>query len=523
MTTSVAVFGCGAWGRNLVRNFHELGVLAAVVDSDAATRGQVAAQYPGLALHASTDAVLGDPGLPAVVVATPAATHHSVARQALLAGKDVFVEKPLAMSVHEGEELVRLAAEKGRVLMVGHLLAYHPAVIALKDLVDRGDLGRIQYVYSHRLNLGRIRSEENILWSFAPHDITAILLLLGEMPTEASAQGWNILHKAVADVTVTTLRFPSGAGAHVFVSWLNPFKEHRLVVVGDRKMAVFDDTEPKDKLVLYPHHIDWIQHQPVPRKAACEPVAIDSAEPLRRECEHFLECVRTRATPRTDGSSALRVLAVLEASQRSLESGGHAAAVGTGLRFEAHETAIIDRGAEIGEGTRVWHWTHVMTGARIGKRCSIGQNCFVGKDVQIGDNVKMQNNVSVYEGVTIEDDVFCGPSMVFTNVINPRSHISRKHEYKSTVVRRGATLGANCTILCGHTIGRFSFVGAGAVVTKDVPDYALVLGAPARLAGWMCACGVRLDTSQVDVTCDACSAPYQMHEGALVPLGSRVR
>ncbi len=520
METRVAVLGCGAWGLNLVRNFHGLGALAAAVDSDDGTRGRVATQFPGVALHASADAILGDPSIPSLVVATPAATHHAVARQALLAGKDVFVEKPLAMSVREGEELVRIAAERGRVLMVGHLLAYHPAVMALKDLVDRGELGRIQYVYSHRLNLGRIRSEENILWSFAPHDITAILLLLGEMPTEAAAQGWNILHRAVADVTVTTLRFPSGAGAHIFVSWLNPFKEHRLVVVGDRKMAVFDDTEPKDKLVLYPHHIDWIQHQPVPRKAAGEAVPIDSAEPLRRECEHFLECVRTRATPRTDGASALRVLAVLEASQRSLESGGRATAVGLGRRFEAHETAVIDEGADIGQGTHVWHWTHVMSGARIGKRCSIGQNCFVGKDVRIGDNVKIQNNVSVYEGVTLEDDVFCGPSMVFTNVINPRSHVSRKHEYKPTLVRRGATLGAHCTVLCGHAIGRYAFVGAGAVVTKDVPDYALVLGAPARVAGWVCACGVRLGTPHERVTCGACSASYEVRAGVLVPLGS---
>ncbi len=518
MGARVAIFGCGSWGRNLVRNFHALGALAAVADPSAEARAEVQTSCPGVPFHADIQALLADPSIPAVVVATPAATHHDVARRALLAGKDVFVEKPLAMTVGEGEEPVRLAHERGRVLMVGHLLAYHPAVIALKDLVDRGDMGRLQYAYSHRLNLGKIRTEENILWSFAPHDISVLLLLLGEMPSEVSAQGWNILSRGVADVTVTTMRFASGVGAHVFVSWLNPFKEHRLVVVGDRKMAVFDDTEAKDKLVLYPHHIDWIDRQPVPRKEAGEVVPIAAHEPLRAECEHFLECLQTRATPRTDGTSALQVLEVLAASQRSMEAAGRAVPLASARKpWFAHESAVVDDGAEVGEGTRIWHFTHVMGGARIGKGCSIGQNCFVARDVHIGDNAKIQNNVSIYEGVTLEDDVFCGPSMVFTNVVNPRSHVSRKHEYRPTLVRRGATLGANCTVLCGHTIGRFAFVAAGAVVTKDVPDYALVAGCPARPVGWMCACGVRLAIADDRARCGSCGASYALRQGRLEP------
>jgi UDP-2-acetamido-3-amino-2,3-dideoxy-glucuronate N-acetyltransferase len=188
--------------------------------------------------------------------------------------------------------------------------------------------------------------------------------------------------------------------------------------------------------------------------------------------------------------------------------------------FFAHQSAFIDEGCEIGEGTKIWHFTHVMAGARIGRRCNIGQNVVISPDVVIGDNVKIQNNVSVYTGVVLEDDVFCGPSLVFTNVINPRSHVSRKDEYRDTLVQRGATLGANATIVCGHTIGRYAFVGAGAVVTKPVPDYALVIGNPGRVAGWVCACGVKLAAGSrppEQVTCAVCGTPYRAEGNALAP------
>jgi UDP-2-acetamido-3-amino-2,3-dideoxy-glucuronate N-acetyltransferase len=191
------------------------------------------------------------------------------------------------------------------------------------------------------------------------------------------------------------------------------------------------------------------------------------------------------------------------------------------LPYFVHESSYVDEGASIGPGTKIWHFSHIMPNATIGSDCRIGQNVNVGSRARIGDNVKIQNNVSVYDEVVLEDDVFCGPSMVFTNVVNPRSHITRKDEYKPTLVRRGATLGANCTIVCGVTIGRFAFVGAGAVVTRDVADYALMLGTPARQTGWMCQCGVRLDLATdaavPDVTCQACGDRYQMIDGVLHP------
>src|SRR4029079_9214149 len=217
----------------------------------------------------------------------------------------------LCLSAEQGKKLVALAKERDRILMVGHLLWYHPAVLKLKELIDKGELGRIQYVYSNRLNLGKIRREENILWSFAPHDISVILGLLNETPDSVQAQGGNYLHQRIADVTVSLLSFPSGVKAHIFVSWLHPYKEQKLIVVGDRKMAVFDDLEKKDKLLLYPHSIDWKDNLPIANKADAQRVELEQGEPLRAECQHFLECVATRTTPRTDGEEGLRVLSVL--------------------------------------------------------------------------------------------------------------------------------------------------------------------------------------------------------------------
>jgi UDP-2-acetamido-3-amino-2,3-dideoxy-glucuronate N-acetyltransferase len=518
----IAVLGCGYWGHNLVRNLADLGALAAVCDERPAALGEVRKRYPSLPAVASADTLLADASIDGVVIATPARTHAALARRALEAGKDVFVEKPLALTVDEGQALVDLARDRGRVLMVGHLLAYHPAIVRLRQLVRDGALGKIHYVYSNRLNLGRIRTEESALWSFAPHDVHAMLRLLAEEPIEVACSGGSYLQERVADVTMTVLSFASGVRGHIFVSWLHPFKEQKLVVVGDRKMAVFDDTRPTSKLRLFPHRVDWVDRLPVTVKAEAEIVAVPDVEPLREECAHFLRCVASRETPRTDGASGVAVLKVLEACQASLDSGGSViklpappVAAPRSRPYFAHETAVVDPGADVGEGTRIWHFSHVMGEARIGRECSLGQNVFVGRGVTIGNNVKIQNNVSVYEGVVLEDDVFCGPSMVFTNVHNPRSHVSRKSEFRTTWVRRGATIGANATVICGHTIGYYAFVGAGAVVTRDVPDYALVVGAPARVTGWVCQCGVRLQFEGERASCDTCGLVYGSEGGGI--------
>ena len=500
--TNIAVVGVGYWGKNLVRNFHDLGVLTALCDAEESVETNYRRQYPDVTFYREFGKVLSDPAITAVALSTPAVTHYEMARAALEAGKDVLVEKPLAVDVKHGEDLVRIADKQGRILMVGHILRYHPAILKLQQLIRNGALGKINYLYSNRLNIGKIRTEENILWSFAPHDISVMLSLLNEMPTRVSCQGSAYLNHDVCDVTLSHFNFPSGVQAHIFVSWLHPVKEQRLVVVGSEKMAVFDDTAD-DKLVLYPHKVEWRNRVPMAVKANGEPVELEDREPLRAECQHFIECVDTRTSPVSDGAEGLRVLRVLDACQRALRNGGisleeFGSKTEPKQPYFVHESAYVDDGAEVGAGTKVWHFSHIMKGARIGQRTIIGQNVNVDGGAIIGNNVKIQNNVSVYTGTMIEDDVFLGPSCVLTNVTNPRSQVNRHSLYETTHLKRGCTIGANATIVCGVTIGRYAFVGAGSVVTKSVPDFALVVGNPGRQVGWMSRHGHRLDSTDSD-------------------------
>ena len=531
---AIALVGTGYWGKNLVRNFHDLGALTLICDKDEMSLARFKEQYPDVETCLALNDVLLRDDIKGLVIATPAETHYTVAREALLAGKHVFIEKPMALRQAEGQELIELARQQQRVLMIGHLLQYHPVFVRLKELVAGGELGRINYIYSNRLNLGKIRREENILWSFAPHDLSMILTLAGEEPESVIATGGNYLHHSIADVTTTHLEFSSGLRAHIFVSWLHPFKEQKLVVVGERKMAVFDDMQPwGSKLLLYPHEIKWKNNMPVPAKAEPEHVDVPQDEPLKLECRHFLECIRNGKQPVTDGEEGLRVLKVLNAGQQSLESQGasvtlasmsqqappskadtRASAPPSQTKYFAHETAILDEQISIGEGTKIWHFVHVLSGSVIGKNCTVGQNVMIGPDVKIGDGCKIQNNVAVYRGVTLEEGVFCGPSMVFTNVHTPRSEVHKMDQLRSTYVKRGATIGANATIVCGVTLGRYAFIGAGAVVLKDVPDHALVVGNPARQVGWMCECGERLDE---ELVCTVCQQAYRQVDSGLEP------
>ncbi len=562
---AIAIVGSGYWGKNLVRNYYDIGALKLICDKNEDVLSSFKQQYPDIDTCYALNDILSRDDIDGIVIATPAETHYTLAREALLSGKHIYVEKPLVLDEKEGEELIALSEKNNRVLMVGHLLQYHPAFVRLKELASAGELGRINYIYSHRLNLGKIRREENALWSFAPHDISMILTLAGEDPDTVQAVGANYLHKKIADVTTTHLQFPSGLQAHIFVSWLHPFKEQKLVAVGDRKMAVFDDTNPWErKLLLFSHKIKWENNMPIPIKAEAEKIDLTQDEPLRLECEHFIKCISNKETPLSDGREGLRVLKVLNAAQRCLEKPDtrdihrltllgsakpqampafwHGVAQraktadlrhqtsehrpltpdlepdvsppspmttdpvpGADADFYCHKTSIIDPGCKIGSNTKIWHFSHILSGSIVGEKCNIGQNVVIGPNVSIGDNCKIQNNVSVYEGVTLEDHVFCGPSMVFTNVYNPRSAIRKMDQVRPTLVKKGATIGANATIICGITLGKYSFVGAASVVTKDVPDYALVVGNPAQQIGWACECGERLTD---DFECLTCGNKY---------------
>lgn len=595
MKRNVAVVGTGYWGKNLVRVFDKLEALHSVCDVEP---GRVQSLSVGAAVRRRSDydEVLADPAIESVVVATPAATHYDICRAALSAGKDVFVEKPLALEVAEGAELVAFAEERDRILQVGHILRYHPAVLKLQEMISSGAMGRVEYIYSNRLNMGKLRTEENILWSFAPHDVSVILALMGEPPVAVSSHGEAFLQRNISDVTLTAIEFPNNVKAHTFVSWLHPFKEQRLVVVGSEQMAVFEDSNPTEKLVAYAHRVEWHNGRiPVAVKGERRVVPIAADEPLKVECEHFLDCCLNRIPPRTDGHEGLAVLHVLAAAEQSLRAGGRmvvipqpangrrhkalsgrvlaravaeeiavAAHVGTasvaatpdvvhsGPRQLAldpsttgplpsappsslpldhstprpldhcssfvHPTAIVDPGAALGAGTKVWHYTHISNGCRIGPGNVFGQNVFVADNVKTGSGCKVQNNVSLYKGVELEDDVFCGPSCVFTNVIDPRAFIEKKSEFKSTLVRRGASIGANATVVCGNTLGRYCLIGSGAVVTRDVPDYALMTGVPARRQAWVCKCGARLAFAEGRTTCPKCGDKYELADEKVRPL-----
>lgn len=514
---SLALVGAGYWGRNLARNFHALGALHTLCDRSHDILGSYGTDYARVAKTDSFDAVRADPAVTQVAIAAPAALHHPLAKAALLAGKDVFVEKPLCLDVAEAEELVAIAEQRGRILMVGHLLQYHPCVAEIQRLVRSGELGRLQYVTANRLNLGKIRQEENALWSFAPHDISVILSIVGGgLPNQVRCTGDSYLTPRVADTTLTTMRFHDSIRAHIYVSWLNPFKEQKLTVVGSRGMVVFDDMKPwKEKLVIHRDYLTWSNGRvPTPNKTESEALIVQEQEPLREECAHFLRCCHERSRPRTDAHEGLRVLQVLKAAQASLDKDGDAA---DPARLElpkpdyfAHPTAIIHPNAVVGAGSKVWHFSHVMAGAELGPSCNLGQNVVVSPGVKLGRNVKVQNNVSIYTGTIIEDDVFLGPSCVLTNITNPRSQVNRHALYEQTLIRRGASVGANATIVCGVSLGQYCFVGAGSVVTKDIPDYALVVGAPARFVCWISRHGHRLKSTSCGVmVCPESGLKYQ--------------
>jgi UDP-2-acetamido-3-amino-2,3-dideoxy-glucuronate N-acetyltransferase len=379
----------------------------------------------------------------AVVIATPADTHYALARLALESNLDVFVEKPFTLDVHDARELVELAARRGRILMVGHLTRYDDAAVALLDAVRTGAIGELVHVRAVRRG-GRERAE-GPLWSLAPHDLSLLLALAGTEPTRVRT-----------GVVSMTLAFPSGLTADIVASF-GGRRVRRFVVTGTSGTAVLDD----GALTLNG-----------------ERVALPPYEPLQAELEHFVHCVRTRERPLTDGREALAVVRILSTY--------------------TDRTAVVDDSASVGAGTRIWHWSHVS--GLVGRDCTIGQNVYVAGVV--GDRCKVQNNVSIFDGVVLEDDVFVGPSAVFTNVLRPRAHVRRMDQVSPTLVRQGATIGAGAVIICGVTIGAYAMVGAGAVVTRNVPPYALVVGNPGKVIGWVCECGERADAP--GVPCGGC-------------------
>ena len=325
----LAVIGYGDWGKNLVREFSQSpqAKLVACCDIRHERLLGVKKAFPNVRFMTSADEIFADESIEAVVIATSATTHAELTQQALEAGKHVFVEKPIALSPADAVRSIELARVRARCLMVGHLMRYHTAFLALKRLADSGELGSVRYIYTQRLNLGRIRKDENTLWSLAPHDVSMILELFGTMPVRVTAHGARYVQDHLEDVVFVMLEFSDGRIAHIHLSWLDPHKIRKITVVGSQKMVTFDDMEPTEKLRIYDKgamrdydsYGDWWITL---RSGDIQIPRVDLTEPLKLECEHFLECVRTGQRPLTDGDNGLQVLRVLDAAQRSLESRG---------------------------------------------------------------------------------------------------------------------------------------------------------------------------------------------------------
>ena len=323
----IGVVGLGYWGPNIARNLDALEgcELAWCCDADDAARAKYSVVYPDTRFTADLEEVLGDPGLDAVAITTPVSTHAGLAERALQAGKHCFVEKPLAQDAVAAERLVSLADERRLVLMVGHLLCYHPGVRQLADLIERGELGEVYYLYSQRLNLGKLRADENALWSLGAHDVSVLLELADGAPNEVTARGEAYVRDGVEDVVFAYIRFDSGLAAHLHLSWLDPHKERRLTVVGSERMATLDDMALERKLTIYDKGFDPAADtygEYITRSGAVVSPAVPNDEPLRLECAHFVDCIDRGETPRTDGPAGLAVVRVLEALQSSLDAGG---------------------------------------------------------------------------------------------------------------------------------------------------------------------------------------------------------
>lgn len=518
MRPAIALIGAGYWGQKILSRLHPLGALHTVVAQNLEKHQGLMSQYPDLRWTTSVEEVWADSAIQGVIIATPAPTHPALVEAALQANKHVLCEKPLALDLSTARRLADLATKYHRHLLVGHILRYHPAIQKVRELIAQGLVGEIRYITSQRLGFGRYPLTEDVLWGLAIHDLDIIPWLLGEKPEKLHIDAPAPLAGQLLDTVHISLRFPGGRLAHIQASWTSSQRTRTLTISGTAGMLVLEDLHPMPRLFYYSTTMRWL-HGKVPHLSldkVPEAVPFEDVEPLTAELQHFLSCIEGQATPQTPAEAILPAIALAERLYRQVRPEAAPA-----LPYFVHPTALIDEEVEIGEGTKIWHFSHILRGSRIGKNCVLGQNVVVGPFVKVGNNCKIQNNVSLYYGVELEDGVLCGPSCVFTNDKYPRAFIERRNEFLQTRVRRGATLGANATIMCGVTIGQFAMVGAGAVVTQDVPDYALVVGNPARQVGWVCTCGETLSQRHEGLWhCQRCDTLYQETLKGLAPLHS---
>lgn len=485
---NLGLIGGGYWGKNLVRDFYNLKSLHTVCDINTELLESHKSRYREINTTTDWNTVLENKDIDRVCIALPAHLHYSFAKRSLEAGKHVYVEKPITLDISEAEELNKIAKDKGLILMVGHLLQYHPGIQKVKDIIKSGKIGTIKQIVANRFSLGIFRTFENVLWSFAVHDISVILSLCNDiLPNSVVCNGVSNITEGVQDITNSVLKYDDKY-VSLNVNWLSPYKEQKLSVVGTKGMIEFDDVNKIIKVipefVRYENAINPCNPQAIKNNSYTESFDTDEY-PLTKECKHFIECCDNNKKPMTDGNEGLRVLTVLTKLQESLDNNGMEINLkkSTKPNIFFHNTSFVDEGADIGEGTKIWHYSHICKGAKIGKNCNIGQNVYIADGAIIGDNCKVQNNVSIYAGVKAGNHVFFGPSCVLTNDINPRCLHSKNGKYIDTILEDGVTLGANCTIVCGNTIGKHSLIGSGAVICKDVEQYSIMVGNPGRKIG----------------------------------------
>jgi UDP-2-acetamido-3-amino-2,3-dideoxy-glucuronate N-acetyltransferase len=485
----LSLIGGGYWGKNLIREFNNVGILHTICDINEEALQKYKVEYPNVNITSDWNNVLLNNDITSVCIALPAEMHYEYCKNSLLANKDVYVEKPITLNISHAEELISIAKEKNKILMVGHLLHYHPCVEKMKEIIKLGKIGNIKTIIANRFSLGIFRKHENVLWSFAPHDISVILSLLNDkLPNSVICHGSNNnLTEGIEDIVNCVLKY-SDKYINININWLSPNKEQRMTIIGETGIIVFDDTLKENKLKYIPKYFEKNNNSKniIPIKGNEEyPDMKLEQSPLYKECMHFKNSCENKSEPITTGEEGLRVLKVLDGLSKSLKENREICLNEkiNNLKYFVHETAIIDADAEIGEGTKIWHFSHICKGAKIGKNCNIGQNVFISGGAKIGDNCKVQNNVSIYAGVEAEDYVFFGPSCVLTNDINPRCMHSKNGQYLKTVIKKGVTLGANCTIVCGNTIGEHSLIGSGAVICKNVEPYSIMVGNPGKKIG----------------------------------------
>lgn len=487
----LAQIGTGYWGVNILKSLYSLksgmasSLLHTICDINQKVLDDLKLLYPEVNMVTDFNLVLSNPDITAVFIALPAEMHYSFGKKVLKAKKDLYIEKPITLNVEEAEELLRLSRENNCILMVGHLLNYHPAIEKIKEIVNSGKIGKIKNIVSNRLNLGIFRVQESVMWSFGCHDISVILSLCGnKLPNSVNCFGQSNITPGIHDITNTIFQIDD-IYVNINLNWLNPFKEQKMTIICEKGMLLFDDMEPVNKLKLYENYINYLTSIPIANKTIGQVIPLDLTEsPLIKECRHFIDCCMTRNNPLTDGEEAIRVLKVLhmcsdKLNQKVLEPLN--LSIKQKLDYYFHESSIVDDGAKIGTNSKIWHWSHVCSTAKIGNGCNIGQGCYIAGI--LGNGCKVQNNVSLYLGVECENNVFLGPSCVLTNDLNPRCGTPKHGHYVKTYIEEGATIGANATIRCGIRIGRHSLIGAGATVVKDVEPYAIMVGNPAKRIG----------------------------------------